>query len=297
MYRTCRAILCKVSGLHNDMYVIQFACWLMPSKQNRKLLSLQHTITPIKKQMQKASLKRRTKAENTWMISAWSWGKIWAVAGTNFGMQSKKKSHFIIISCRYHLEAYGNDGKWKTGCAQKTEADIIWDFWILPGRLLRTTPWYPMSRLPVTARGKTWHRMAAIQITKSRNHHDHSASRRLSISRSQCVQLLCPSDLRWSAAPAASARPGAAQPARALARAFARDSRDSVAIARPPSPGELWPTPRRGTWPQHPQLCAARPPPAVGAEQWFPATGRLPWRPRSQPRQNDIECDTPWFQI
>jgi hypothetical protein len=52
------------------MYVIQFACWLMPSKQNRKLLSLQHTITPIKKQMQKASLKRRTKAENTWMISA-----------------------------------------------------------------------------------------------------------------------------------------------------------------------------------------------------------------------------------
>ena len=94
-----------------------------------------------------------------------------------------------------------------------------------------------MSRLPVTARGKTWHRMA-----KLRNHEIITiiAPLSLALNVSNCfVHQIC-DDLRHSAAPAASARPGAAQPARALwARAFARDSRDSVAIARPPSPGEL----------------------------------------------------------
>jgi len=46
------------------MCVIQFTCWLMPSKQNRKLLSLQHTITPIKKQMQKASCELKKKNQS-----------------------------------------------------------------------------------------------------------------------------------------------------------------------------------------------------------------------------------------
>lgn len=56
-----------------------------------------------------------------------------------------------------------------------------------------------MSRLPVTARGKTWHRMAAIQITKSRNHHDHSASLSLALNVSNCfVHQIC-DDLRHSA--------------------------------------------------------------------------------------------------